>query len=199
VKVSHPPGRTSRRGRRRAAAPIFFVELRPSRIHGIGLFAVKAIPSGTVIGREDRVVREGFYRWFTWRDFERFDRRLQRKVKQLCTLERRGFFAPVNFDLLPTCWHINHSCGGNIGFKGENFVAIRNIRSGEELTYDYGLVETSPRVRWRCACGSRRCRGVVTGNDWKDPAFQKRNGKYFHPYVRETLIRAVRSTGRSRR
>lgn len=172
-------------------SPHFSIELRPSRIHGIGLFAVKAIEKGTIIGREKGYIRERFYAWFTWRDFERFDRPLQRKVKELCTLEREGFFAPRDFDLLPTCWYINHSCSGNVGFdQSENFVAIRKIKSGEELSYDYGLVETSPRARWRCACGSKRCRGVVTGNDWKDPEFQERNGKYFHPYVRKTLAHA---------
>ena len=189
---AHRARRRRRAGKRLAAAPNFSVELRPSRIHGIGLFAVKAIEEGTVIGREDRFVRDGFYRWFTWRDLEGFDRHLQRKVKQMCTLERGGFFAPIDFDLLPTCWHINHSCGGNIGFKGENFVTIRDIEAGEELTYDYALVETAPRARWRCSCGSKQCRGVVTGNDWKDPESQKRNRKYFHPYVREILTRLAR-------
>jgi hypothetical protein len=184
---------------RRSHAPHFAIELRPSRIHGIGLFAVRALDKGTVIGRENGFIHHRYYAWFTWRDFERFDRPLQRKVTQICTLEREGFFAPRDFDLLPTCWYMNHSCSGNVGFKGEDFVAIRRIKSGEELTYDYGLVETHPRSRWRCVCGSKLCRRVVTGNDWKDPDFQKRKGKYFHPYVRKTLTRAVRARGLRRR
>ena len=155
-------------------------------------------PKGTVIGREQGYVRERFYAWFTWREFDRFERALQRKVTELCTLEQDGFFAPRDFDLLPTCWYINHSCSGNVGFdRSENSSAIRKIRSGEELTYDYGLVETSPRVRWRCGCGSKQCRGVVTGNDWQDPEFQKRNGKYFHPYVRRPCVRRAGSPATS--
>jgi uncharacterized protein len=172
--------------------PTFAIELRPSPIHGIGLFAARTIAKGTVIGRETGFIHERFYAWFTWREFERFDRPLQRKVRQICTLEPDGFYAPLDFDLLPTCWYMNHSCAGNIGFnRGEDFVAIRRIRSGEELTYDYGLVETDPRTRWHCSCGRKLCRGVVTGNDWKEPGLQRRMGGYFHPYVRNTLRRAV--------
>ena len=172
--------------------PRFTIELRPSRIHGIGLFAARTIPKGTVIGRERGFVHQRYYAWFTWRQFERFDRPLQRKIRQICTMEPDGFYAPLDFDLLPTCWYMNHSCTGNIGFKGEDFVALRRIRAGEELTYDYALVETDPRTRWRCRCGSKRCRGVVTGDDWKQPALQRRVGRHFHPYVRETLRRAAR-------
>jgi SET domain-containing protein len=171
-------------------APKFSIELRPSRIHGIGLFAARTIPKGTVIGREQEFIRERYYAWFTWREFARFDRALQRKVRQICTLERDGFYAPRDFDLLPTCWYMNHSCTGNIGFnRGEDFIAIRRIRADEELTYDYALVETAPNLRWRCKCRSKQCRGVVTGNDWKEPALRRRVGRYFHPYIRATVRR----------
>jgi SET domain-containing protein len=172
--------------------PHFSIELRPSRIHGIGLFAARTIPKGAVIGREKQFVRERYYAWFTWQEFARFDRRLQRKVRQICAMERDGFYAPLDFDLLPTCWYMNHSCSGNVGFnRDEEFVAIRRLRSGEELTYDYALVDTAPAMRWRCRCRSDRCRGVVTGNDWKDPGLQRRVGRYFHPHIRATLRAAA--------
>jgi hypothetical protein len=170
--------------------PHFSIELRPSQIHGIGLFAARTIPKGTVVGREKEFVRERYYAWFTWREFERFDRPLRRKVRQICAMEPDGFYAPLDFDLLPTCWYMNHSCTGNIGFnRDEEFVAIRRIRSGEELTYDYALVDTASEMRWRCKCRSERCRRIVTGNDWKEPGLQRRVGRYFHPHIRATLRR----------
>lgn len=161
------------------------------------MFAVRAIPKGTIIGREAGFFRDRFYGWFTWRDFAGFDRHLQRKVNQMCTREPKGFSAPWNFDLLPTSWYINHRCGGNIGFKGEDFIAIRGIRPGKELTLDYALIETDPRIRWRCGCGSRQCRGVVTGNDWKDPELQQRNRAYFHEYIGQRLLRVARARRRA--
>jgi uncharacterized protein len=73
---------------------------------------------------------------------------------------------------------INHSCDPNceaLGVDaddgdpaGERIViqALRPIRAGEELSYDYQLEADGPltdedRELWRCRCGSPRCRGVI--------------------------------------
>lgn len=60
--------------------------------------------------------------------------------------------------------YINHSCEPNCGIvvlKGRVFVsALRNIRSGEELTYDYAFPYDDV-VRDPCRCGSRSCRGFI--------------------------------------
>lgn len=66
--------------------------------------------------------------------------------------------------------YINHSCSPNcesLNEDGRIFIqARRDIRPGEELTYDYQL-ETEERVTRRlqklfaCNCGSRRCRGTL--------------------------------------
>ncbi len=67
---------------------------------------------------------------------------------------------------------VNHSCDPNCGIRvndagGPDLVARRNIRAGEELTFDYAMrnysVEHFPSS---CRCGAARCRGRVTG--WKD-------------------------------
>ena len=58
---------------------------------------------------------------------------------------------------------INHSCDGNCEtdeIRGRVWIiAARNIRAGEELTYDYSLYDgegDSP-----CHCGARNCRGSL--------------------------------------
>jgi len=44
--------------------------------------------------------------------------------------------------------YINHSCDPNMGIKGSvTFVALRNIKATEELTYDYSIAEDD--TRWR--------------------------------------------------
>jgi uncharacterized protein len=57
--------------------------------------------------------------------------------------------------------YINHSCNPNCGIK-ELFgiVAMRDISTGEEITWDYAMTENSDWTM-RCTCGSDRCRGVV--------------------------------------
>jgi len=78
---------------------------------------------------------------------------------------------------------INHSCDPNIGFLGQvSYVAMRDIRAGEELCHDYSM-ERSDDYFLECRCGSPLCRHQVTGEDWKLPELQSRYGQYFSIYL----------------
>ena len=63
---------------------------------------------------------------------------------------------------------INHSCDPNceaIDEEGRIFiVALRRIRPGEELNYDYNIdagepITPSVKRRWPCWCSASKCRG----------------------------------------
>lgn len=69
---------------------------------------------------------------------------------------------------------INHSCEPNcesemVEKKGETRVyiqAVRDIKAGEELSYDYGLEIDAPYTKklkneFACWCGAPRCRGTM--------------------------------------
>ena len=72
---------------------------------------------------------------------------------------------------------INHSCAPNCEAvlveheddpeKSQVFIeAIRAIRPGEELTYDYGITlaeRHTPRLKkiWACRCGAKDCTGTM--------------------------------------
>jgi SET domain-containing protein len=65
---------------------------------------------------------------------------------------------------------INHSCAPNCEADeqdGRVFIhALRDLRAGEELFYDYGLVideRYTPTLKrqYACRCGARRCRGTM--------------------------------------
>jgi SET domain-containing protein len=66
---------------------------------------------------------------------------------------------------------INHSCDPNCeaieNSRDRVFIyALRNIKPGEELFYDYRLEVDAPRTRQlveenRCTCGSSKCRGTM--------------------------------------
>ncbi|MDO5087006.1 MAG: SET domain-containing protein-lysine N-methyltransferase [Comamonadaceae bacterium] len=65
---------------------------------------------------------------------------------------------------------INHACQPNCEAREEGgriFIhALRDIRAGEELNYDYGLVIDEPltaalKAEYPCWCGSPRCRGTL--------------------------------------
>jgi hypothetical protein len=161
------------------------LEIGVSTISGVGLFAVANI-------REDEELAEGvhdddFLDIVTWVELEACDEEIRKKVMWFCVGTPNGFIPPenLNFNLLSIDWYMNHSCNGNVGFNDHgNFVARRPIRVGEELTYDYGLVESNPNFKMTCKCGAKNCRGVITGNDWKGEEFQHANTKWIHRRLR---------------
>jgi hypothetical protein len=72
-----------------------------------------------------------------------------------------------------------------VGFnRSGDFIAIRNISKDKELTYDYGLAESNPTFKMRCKCGSKRSRGIIMGNDWKEKTFRRSRIGYTLPALR---------------
>ena len=72
-----------------------------------------------------------------------------------------------------------------------NFTAWRDIQAGEEITTDLAYCEASPNYLIEpCNCGSRLCRGRMTGNDWRIPELQQRYRGYFTPHI-ERLIEGL--------
>ena len=63
--------------------------------------------------------------------------------------------------------YINHSCDPNVYFKhintfSEKVIAIKPIKSGEEIVSDY-TIDSVDDWRMKCQCGSRNCRKNVSG------------------------------------
>ncbi len=74
---------------------------------------------------------------------------------------------------------LNHSCEPNVGIQGQIvFVAMRNIRPGEELSIDYAMFGGDPKPM-QCRCGAAACRRTVTRSDWKLKTLQAKYRGYF--------------------
>lgn len=66
---------------------------------------------------------------------------------------------------------VNHSCEPNcemqkwsvLGLPRMALFASRDIKPGEELTYDYNFALFNPSEGQQCRCGSSACRGVIGG------------------------------------
>ncbi|MBK7456275.1 MAG: SET domain-containing protein-lysine N-methyltransferase [Anaerolineales bacterium] len=83
----------------------------------------------------------------------------------------------------------NHSCEPNLGFFGQiGLIAMRDIRAGEELMFDYAMSDGGPYDEFECYCGSSSCRGTVTGNDWKLPDLWGKYAGYFSPYLARRIM-----------
>ncbi|KAL3513728.1 hypothetical protein ACH5RR_026445 [Cinchona calisaya] len=67
---------------------------------------------------------------------------------------------------------INHSCDPNCRtekwmINGEvciGIFALRNIKKGEEVTFDYNYVRVFGAAAKKCICGSSQCRGYIGGD-----------------------------------
>ncbi len=74
--------------------------------------------------------------------------------------------------LQPPERHINHSREPNTYVKTlagvRHVIALRDICSGEEITYDYRVNGYGSAV-WTCNCGAARCRKTVHGDFFRLP------------------------------
>ena len=60
---------------------------------------------------------------------------------------------------------INHSCDPNCEVFGKGFIvwvfAMKDIKKGDELSYDYGFSFDEDYKQYTCKCGSRKCVGYI--------------------------------------
>ena len=154
--------------------------VRPSPIHGRGLFATTDIAKDEIVGVKGGhiVTRE----------------QLEEITPQLGPVEIQIdddlFIAPVADDEREgSMLYSNHSCDANLGIRGEiTFVAMRDIPAGEELTHDWATTDDD-NYSVKCKCGAANCRGTLTGKDWQRPELQKRYSGYFSTYLAKKIAR----------
>jgi SET domain-containing protein len=119
-----------------------YVMLKPSKIAGIGVFALRAIPKGC---------RDMFSKpnpndsWITVGKHEIQDlpSHAQLLVENYCLFDADQYYIPQHgFKALDICLFLNHSDTPNIRSidEGNYFEALRDIAEGEELTIDYGTI-----------------------------------------------------------
>ena len=145
------------------------IATRKSAIHGNGMFAVAPIAKG------ERLIEYKGRR----RSHDEVDNDDSGDVESghtfLFTLDE-DWVIDANYEGNSARW-INHSCAPNCEAVMEEdeddarasrvFIeAIRAIRTGEELTYDYGITlaqRHTPRLKkiWACRCGARDCTGTM--------------------------------------
>lgn len=85
----------------------------------------------------------------------------------------------------------NHSCSPNCGIRlnsagAHDFVAMKDIKAGEELTYDYAMRNyVIEYFSGQCNCKSKECRVDIVG--WKDlpDSIKKKYAGFVAPYLYE--------------
>jgi SET domain-containing protein len=154
-------------------------EVRESEIHGRGLFAKADIAEGEIVA-----VKGGHIV-----DRETLRREISPRLGPVeIQIDNDLFTAPVTEDERElSMLYTNHSCEPNIGIRGEiRFVAMRDIRAGEELTHDWAMTDDDD-YSVECNCGARNCRKTLTGKDWQRPELQKKYAGYFSAYLAKKI------------
>jgi hypothetical protein len=83
--------------------------------------------------------------------------------------------------------HLNHSCEPNLGLQGQIvYVALRDIGIDEELTVDYAMNDDDS-YEMKCQCGTKSCRGKITGADWKMLELQRKYDGYFSWFIQRRI------------
>src|SRR5262245_42749051 len=120
--------------RRRAPHAGVYARIGRSRIHGVGVLAIRIIPAGTEIfrGEDERVV------WVPRAKVSRLPVELKRLYTDFGMSWGRRIGVPRTLNMLSVGWYLNHSERPNCEADEDGrFYRLRRIRKGEELTADY--------------------------------------------------------------
>jgi uncharacterized protein len=156
------------------------VTVQSSPIQGRGLFAVAPIQQGEIV-----CIKGGYI----------FDRQALRQVAAVLgpaeiQIAEDLFIGPrVEIEREGSMIFSNHSCEPNIGVQGQIiFVALRDIKTGEELTHDWATTDDDT-YEMDCNCGAATCRKILTGQDWRKPELQAKYQGYMSWYLQEKIRR----------
>jgi len=154
-------------------------EVRESKIHGRGVFAIADIGKNEIVAvKGGHIVDRKTLR-------EKITLRLGPVEIQI---DDDLFIAPVTQEERElSMLYLNHSCAANLGMRGEiTFVAMRDICAGEELPHDWATTDDDD-YSVECKCGAPNCRKILTGKDWQRQELQERYAGYFSTYLAEKI------------
>jgi SET domain-containing protein len=120
-----------------------FVMIKPSPLHGIGVFAIRDIPKGT-----RNIFSQGVGEWIklTISEVEALPKHSKDLVENHCLFDEDFYYVPdYGFKLVDLVIYLNHYYTPNVVSinDGEFFEAIIDIKAGEELLVDYGTIVDS--------------------------------------------------------
>lgn len=152
------------------------IQVRRSPIGGRGLFAVDALPAGTVVSRlGGRLVST-----------DELDALLTHSAADDQYVDTITVGDDSHLVLPPGTpnGRGNHGCDPNTWWiDAWTLAARRDIAPGEEVTNDYATSTDQATFEMTCVCGSTLCRHVITGRDWHRDDLQRRYGDHWIPLL----------------
>ena len=110
-------------------------QLKPSTIHGVGVFATEDITTGTHLPLFD----EEDHRFIEYHEVKKTG--VPRHILENNSIhfeEDGGYAAPKNFNRMSVGWYLNHSDTPNAACDEHyEYFAVGDIKNGEEVFIDY--------------------------------------------------------------
>jgi hypothetical protein len=121
-----------------------YTRLQRSEIHGVGVFAIRDIPKETNIFSNDKNEMV----WVDKADIDNIDSELKKLYDDFCVDKNGKYGCPKNFNMLTVGWYLNKSKENpNVRCTNDyDFIALRDIKKGEELTVDYSTYSESLKI-----------------------------------------------------
>lgn len=117
-----------------------YLQLQPSSIHGIGVFAIRHIPKGCrAMFTKDR----GEWIRISFKEVDALPAYSKKLISAYCTYDQEGYYIErYGFKKMDLANFINHSSKPNIASinNGKYFEAIKDIKTGDELFIDYSML-----------------------------------------------------------
>jgi len=158
------------------------IVIKPARGKGLGAFANRDFKKGEIIIHSDYTKNK---RIVTKKDIPTLTPDEQNHLDYIGDEKFVVDYSPISL--------VNHSCDPNAfvrykTMKIKDVVAIKNIKKGEEISYDYA---TDAAFEWvmKCRCRKANCRKVIYGNYLKLPKkWQEKLWKYVPAWKKRTFV-----------
>jgi hypothetical protein len=118
-----------------------YTRLRPSQIHGVGVFAIRPIAVGTRLFQDDNdeIV------WVDEKDLAALPKEVKKLYEDFAIITNGEYGCPSSFNRLTVSWYLNDSDHPNVRVDDDyNMWALRDIEEGEELTIDSSKFSAQP-------------------------------------------------------
>jgi SET domain-containing protein len=155
--------------------------LKTSKIHGRGIFSTAYIKKGEKI-----CYIEGI------------------KASKLPRTDKEAHSIQTWFGLGRRIWinpkgtifrFLNHSCEPSAAISGKKtLVALRNIKTDEEITIDYSMTDADPLWHMDCSCDSGHCRKIIRSIHTVPKRSFKRHMPFIPSFFQHVFFRNYIST-----
>lgn len=113
-----------------------YFRIKPSAIQGVGIFAIRDIPKGV---NPFKILKKINWIKFKRAELDCLNKQTQKIIDDFYTINDTVWLPENGLNVFDISFYVNHSNHPNLKTTdgGENFLTMRKVKVGEELTANY--------------------------------------------------------------